>query len=708
MVEIRHESDTNEGRLGDLLAASRDTLRRRWLTLAIVSLAIFGLGTAYVLRMTPQYDATARVRIDPSRNPLQTQNATATGELSSEAIETEVTAMYSLDLARSVARRLNLTNNPVILSQINPDKVATATDRETAVAALLLKKLAVYRERLTYILGVQFQSPDPQLAATIANAFAENYIDAQVGNRVGTAEKQSEWFTRRLEEMGQEVRAADEKVAQFRAAAGIVADTSTGESGQTIADQQVAPLAGTLAAIESEAAGARANLAAAQGAGRRGNENVSEVLNSAVIGDLRRQRAEVLRNQAEVEARYGPLHPDSQRVREQLASLDAQIAQETRRIVGSLRSTASAADARVQSLRGSLAGLEQQRAQNTRNSVIADSLAREAAAKRQQYEKMSQAALESAQAARNSISQAAIIDRAEPPTGSTSPNKPLLIALALILGLGVGAAVITVQELMGGGLRTAEDVEDRLGLPVLAAVPRAAKGVAKPADQLIERPTSFFAEALRIARAAIMGVRGTESPKVVAITSALPSEGKTTTALAFARTLAIANARTLLIECDVRRAALRAIVNTPTPAVGLVQVLRGEAPLDAAIVPGDVGNLDQLLVTDPFYSSENIFGEGAMERVLDSVRDRYDHIVLDLPPLVGLADGRFVAVLAEATAIVVRWEETPQNAVASAVKMLRSDGANPVGVIFTMVDSSAEVMGGLYYSKKYSDYYKGK
>ena len=188
MVEIRHESDTNEGRLGDLLAASRDTLRRRWLTLAIVSLAIFGLGTAYVLRMTPQYDATARVRIDPSRNPLQTQNATATGELSSEAIETEVTAMYSLDLARSVARRLNLTNNPVILSQINPDKVATATDRETAVAALLLKKLAVYRERLTYILGVQFQSPDPQLAATIANAFAENYIDAQVGNRVGTAE----------------------------------------------------------------------------------------------------------------------------------------------------------------------------------------------------------------------------------------------------------------------------------------------------------------------------------------------------------------------------------------------------------------------------------------------------------------------------------------------------------------------------------------
>lgn len=706
MAEIRHDGDTNEGRLGDLLAASRDTLRRRWLTLAAISLVIFGLGAAYVLRMTPQYDATARVRIDPSRNPLQQQQATANGELSSESIETEVTAMYSLDLARSVVRRLNLVSNPVMLSQINPEKVATPADRETAVASLLLAKLAVYREKLTYILGVQYQSPDPALAAQIANAFAENYIDARVGDRVGTAERQSEWFTRRLAELASEVRAADEKVAQFRAAAGIVADTSTGESGQTIADQQVAPLAGTLAAIESEAAGARANLAAAQGAGRRGNENVAEVLNSSVIGDLRRQRAEVLRQQADVQARYGPLHPDSVRVGEQLATLDTQIAQETRRIVGSLRSTASAADARVQSLRGSLAGLEQQRSQNTRNSVLADSLAREAAAKRAQYDKMSQMSLESTQAARNSISQAAIIDKAEAPTAPTSPNKPLLLALALILGVGVGAAVITVQELMGGGLRTTEEVEDRIGLPVLAAVPKAAKGVAKPADQLIERPTSFFAEALRIARAAILGVRGTESPRVIAITSALPSEGKTTTALAFARTLAIANARTLLIECDVRRAALRAIVNAPVASVGLVEVLRGEAPVEAAISSGDVANLDQLLVTQPFYSSENLFGEGAMERLLGELRGRYDQIVLDLPPLVGLADGRFVAVLADATAVVVRWEETPQTAVASAVKMLRSDGANPVGVIFTLVDSSAEVMGGLYYSKKYSDYYK--
>uniref|UniRef100_UPI000A67C335 tyrosine-protein kinase family protein n=1 Tax=Sphingomonas sp. CCH9-F2 TaxID=1768778 RepID=UPI000A67C335 len=128
--------------------------------------------------------------------------------------------------------------------------------------------------------------------------------------------------------------------------------------------------------------------------------------------------------------------------------------------------------------------------------------------------------------------------------------------------------------------------------------------------------------------------------------------------------------------------------------------------LDQAITPSGTERLDQLLVRTPYFSSGDLFGDGAMEDLLGALRDRYDHIVLDLPPIVGLADGRFLAVLADATALCVRWDSTPPAAASSALQSLQGDGANVVGVIFTMVDPDAEAIGGLYYSKKYSSYYQ--
>jgi succinoglycan biosynthesis transport protein ExoP len=284
----------------------------------------------------------------------------------------------------------------------------------------------------------------------------------------------------------------------------------------------------------------------------------------------------------------------------------------------------------------------------------------------------------------------------------------LLYALALIVGLSLGGATIGTQEVMGGGFRSVEDLEAKVGLPVLAVIPKVPK-MKVPADLMLERPTSMFGEAFRIARTAVLGARGEAGVKVIAITSALPGEGKSTTSVAFARTLAIGNARTLLLECDVRRAALQHIVKGAPPRVGLVELLHGEIGLEDAIQPGDVPNLDQILVVSPYFSAENLFGEGRMEKLLEAVRGRYDHIVLDLPPLMGLADGRYLAVLADVTALVVKWNSTPVSAVTSAIGWLRGDGGNPVGTLYSQVDPSAHAVGGLYYySKQYSDYYQDK
>lgn len=708
-MEVSRDRDDYEGKLSDLLAIVRDTVARRWKMLVAITVACLLASIAIAFTMPPTYQAVARVQIDPSRNPLAKSGGAKDEDLSPESIETEVSMINSLDLARKVVTKLKLDRDPEFAGDLDKQGIIKPEARVGAVAGRVLGNLSVGREKLTYIIAISAKSRDPEKAARIANAFADLYLETKINSLTGTARSQVDFFRARLDKLQAEVRDADAKVAQYRADAGIVGGIGEGMTAGTVADQQVGPLSTQLATAESEAAAARATLAAAQAqAARGGLDSVSEVRSSSVVGDLRRQRAELLRSIGEVQARYGERHPESLRVRGQLETVDRQIREEGERVLGSLRSNAVATQAQVDSLRAAMARLEGQRATDMRSAVQAESLERESAAKRSEYDRLSQMLLESTQASQNSISQATIVERADAPQNPASPNKPLLILLGLFVGLAAGAGTIATQEMMVTGLRTGADVEDELGLRLLAAVPKVEKGV-EPHDLLLEKPTSIFAEAFRIARAAILGPRGDNPATIIALTSALPNEGKTTSALSFARSLAVGDIKTLLVECDVRRAAVSPMLHIPHGhAAGLVELLHGEVTLADVVKPSGLANLDYILVSEPYFSSEDLFGGDRMSDILEELSGRYDRIVLDLPPLIGLADGRFLAAKADLAVVVVKWDATPAKAVASAVDALRNDGANIAGVLFTMVDSSSAALGGYYYSKEYAKYYQSK
>ena len=695
-----------ESRLGDILRAAGDVLRRRIIMLAAIAAVITAIGVFLTLRIQPSYQGVTRIQIDPSRNPLARQQSEAQAQLASEAIETEVSVINSIDLARVVVGRLNLIDDPEFGGGPTPEGAVPLTPaaKREAVARSVNGHLAVARDRLTYIMAIRFNSHDPKKAALIANTFAAAYLDTKVGTKIGTAERQTRWYQKRMDELAGEIRAADERVAQYQAQTGIVRGASMQQG--TIVDQQVAPLSLQLASAESFAAEARSKEQSARQQVRRGTlDAISDVRESATIQDLRRQRAALTQTLEDVEGRYGARHPDFVKVRDQAGAIDDQIRQEMGRVVRSLDADAGAAEARAASLRQSMVQLEQKQAGNARASVIAASLQREADGKHDAYDKMAQMALESRQAAQNSIAQAQIIDSAEPPAAPSWPNRPLLFLLSLIAGLGVGIAVITTQEMLVTGIRSIDELEAELGVPLIAAIPNVRKG--RPADLLIDKPTSQFSEALRNARASLLGVRGQLRPKVIAVTSALPSEGKTTTALSLARVMALNGDRTIILDADVRRAQLRTMVDTPPDGVGLVELLHGEVTLDQAIEPSGLDGLDQIIIHKPYFTSENLFGNDLMPNILEELSSRYDTIILDLPPLVGLADGRFLAALADAVTLVVKWDATPKHAVLSAASYLRTDGANLVGTMFTMVDTSSQSVGAYYYySKKYSEYYQ--
>lgn len=696
-----------EARLADVLRTARDVIRRRLLMLLIVAGLVTAIGVVLTLRITPVFTGVARVQIDPTRNPLRSANE-AQAQLASEAIETEVSVANSVAVARTVVQRLNLDKDPEFIEGLDEAIASgklTKVGRSDAVVTRVRQQLAVSREKLTYIIAIRFTSKDPTKAARIANAFATAYLDAKVGSNIGTAERQFSFFQKRLNELGNEARAADAKVAQYKSQYGIL---SGGQNNPqtTIVDQQIAPLAIQLAQADAAAASARAELAQAQSQVRSGRiDAVSDVLTSTTIQDLRSQRAQVARALGEIEDRYGPRHPETARVRDQLAQVDRLLREESARVIRSLQSQAASATAMSSSLRSDMRNLEGRQVESVRASVIADSLQREADGAHTAYDRMAQLAFETRQASQNSIAQAKIVDAADAPQMPSWPNRPLLMLLSLLVGVGAGIAVITVQELMVSGMRSVEDVENELGIPLLGAVP-AMRKVARPADLLVEKPTSQFAEALRNARASIMGVKSDVKPKVIALTSAMPSEGKTTTALSLARTMAMNGQRTIILDVDVRRAQLRQILGTTSNGPGTVEVLRGETSYEQAIEASGLENLDQIIVNKPYFSSENLFGNDSMPNLLEELAERYEVIVLDLPPLLGLADGRFLAALADAVVMVIKWDATPQHAVSTALNSLRADGSNVIGAIYTMVDSSSESVGAYYYySKKYSAYY---
>lgn len=689
-----------------------DALRRRWrMLLAIMVIVVIACVIAIML-ITPKYSAVARLRIEPSQNALIGQPTTGSNLPDQSIVETEASVMRSHDLALQVVKKLNLGEDREFTRNLDPLPLnATALDKKQRlddVADIVSGHITAEREKATYVVDLGFESVDPVKAARLANAFAEVYIEASVNRRTGTAARQAAMLQGRLSELSRAAQAADARLGQYRAATGIV-----GEGSTSVTDQQISPLASQVATAESEAAAARSKLAAARSqVGSGGITAVSAVLGSTVISNLRAQRATLMSQASEISTRYGPLHPEALRVKEQLQAIDQQIQEEANRVIGGLQSEANAATARAASLRSDLNQLKGAQAAETRYSATADSFKRTAESTRQAYNQAAELTQRTDQIAASPLAQAQIIESAAIPAAPSAPNKKMLLAGGLVFALLLGTGTVAMQELLSAGLRTRADLES-LGLPLLASVPMAAKGGngrvegspgISPADALIDAPFTAYAEAFRSIRSTLT-ISSEHPVKVIALVSSLPGEGKTTSSLSLARMMAMSGERTIVVDMDTRRAGLSALAGMGG-TIGLVEVLRDGTDYATAIQKDKVENLDILPVSSAAFVPGDLFTGDKMRDLLTALRQRYDCVIFDTPPLLGVNDARAIAAISDAVLVAVRWDKTPKTAVISARDLLDQDHARTVGAIYTMVDPNAEVTGALYYSSRYSAYYQ--
>ena len=312
-------------------------------------------------------------------------------------------------------------------------------------------------------------------------------------------------------------------------------------------------------------------------------------------------------------------------------------------------------------------------------------------------------------------SDARVVSKAKIPSSPSFPKLGLNLMLGLLFGVLAGVGAIMLAEMLDSGIATSEDIERVLGVPSLGSVPllsstqAGAKGGAQsPADMIVEKPLSAFAEAFRNLRTSIVYSRVDKAVRVIAVTSALPGEGKTTTAFCLGRAMAMSGSRTVVVDCDVRRRNINRLLGQE-PAVGLMEVLAGKATLDQALVLDSASGAWFLPLARSSFTPKDLFGGAAMQNLLAELKSRFEFVLLDTAPVLPVADTRSLAPQADVVVFLTQWRRTPRRAVQSAFDLLRSVGADISGVALTQVDVREQARYGYgdagYYYRAYRKYY---
>ncbi|MDR7115018.1 AAA family ATPase [Caulobacter sp. BE254] len=706
-----------------LIAAFR---RRLWLFVAVAGVIAAALMFV-MLRQTPMYTATANVMINTRTEKVVDSQAVLSGlTADTGTVDTEVEVIKSPQLAETVVDTLKLDKDPEfngalkspgLIGSILGGKKAeravpgAAEAERQAVIAAVGKQLTVRRVGLTYSITISFESTSAMKSATIANAFADAYLQSQLTEKFDATRQANSFLNTRLDTLRTQLQEADAAVSNYR-----VANNLLSSEGTTLTEQEISAYNQQLAQARAQQAEdeARLRTARAQLAAGSNGDDVGEALSSQVVQNLRAQRAVVSGRVAEMSGRYGERHPDMVRAQRELADIDQQIQAEIRRIVSNLEARVRVSQQRTASVEASLGGARGTLAANSAASVHLKELEGNAEAARNVYQSFLDRYKQTGAQQGVEQADARIASRAVPPSHQSSPNLMLAVALSIVVGAGAGLAAVIIAEIMDAGLATSDDVERKIGLasvasiPLMSSVAEANERGIQPIDYVLRKPLSGFAEAFRSLRTSILYAVPGQQGKIVVLTSALPGEGKTTTSICLARVAAQAGSKVLLLDCDLRRRAVTRTLGL-TPENGLAEVLHGTATLESVVLLDQASGAYVLPLAHTASSTEDVFGLPAMDQLLAKARASFDLVILDTAPVLALADTRILAGKTDVVVLLARWRKTPARAIGASVRLLQQANAQIAGVALTQVDMNAQSKHGYgdagYYYDEYKKYY---
>jgi capsular exopolysaccharide synthesis family protein len=704
--------------------------KRRWTIIA--SFLIVVITTAVgTLTMRPIYRGTTAIQIN-KENPqiVDFKEIFAVNTMDMDYYQTQYKVLESRSLARRVIQSLKLSEHPEFLPKpetpfqkwksnlLNPvfglftssnknsngEKDPSGSEKETSLVNQFLGKLKIEPIRNSRLVKIHFDSNYPELSGQVPNTLATNYIQQNLGSRFIATQQAKEWLTGQLEDLKAKVERADEALQAF----GSKHDIISLEENENVTMRRLTELNEALTKVESDRMAKEALFKQTKD---RNSDSIPSILENKLIMDLKQAYIQLEAQYMKLSETYKPEYPEMLRLKNQMQTIQKRLDGEISKIIAAIRNDYELGLRREALLRQAF---EQQKAkvmEMKEKAIQYNILKREADTNKELYKGLLQRMKEAGISAGIMASNIQVVDQAEFPTRPHKPNKQLNLLLAVVVGLFLGVGLAFFFEYLDNTVKTPEDVEQLIRLPSFGMVPeisyerkkRMEKGTSYPVELVtFGHPKSMLSEAYRNIRTSILLSFPEKPPKKIAISSPNPAEGKTTTVINTAIALSQTGARVLIIDADLRKPRVHRVFNGEN-GVGLSNFLSGHAALESIIKKTDIPNLSYIPSGPIPPNPSELIGSNLFKSMMQSLGERFDHLVLDSPPVLGFADAIILSTSVDGIILVVLGGKTPRETLQRAKEILYQVNAKILGVVINRVDIQRSDYGYYYY--RYHYYY---
>lgn len=703
--DFGYESGEQSFDIREIITIVRANLK----VIIVILAAALALAIIATLLQTPRYTATTTLQInDQSAQVLGKEDDTQQDPVVASSdtdrfLQTQVEILKSRALTERVAQKLRLVGNAKFYDAMGvPEPTGGATRQ--AIQDLTIRTLNKARNvdlpRNSRLATVSFESTQPDLAAQLANTFASEFIQANLQRRYDSSNYARDFISGQLAEARIKLERSERDLNAYARFAGLIRDReSNGPRSGGSGDSSIS--AASLQQINSAANQAQATRIAAEQRWRlvagANALNSPDVLANPAISQLLAERA---RDMAELEkqrANHLEEYPAVQQLRAQVAVIDAQLQNVAKNIQASVKQQYDAALQAEQSLKNEVNQLKGSSLKEQDSMVQYHLLEREADTNRTVYEGLLQRYKELNAAAGISASNIAIIDTAIAPIKPSSPNLFRNLLIAFAAGVVAAAAFVYLRTQLDDSVRVPEDVEGKLQLSLLGVIPLAQDIEVEAA---MSDPKSPISEGYNSLRSALLYSTASGLPRTMLVTSAQPAEGKSTTSLAMARGIAKLGRSVVLLDVDLRRPALHRALPafSGDNSVGMSSLLTAQATIKDALRDTDVEHL-KVITSGPIPPSPTeLLSSTMMQQLLDELSETFDLIILDSPPVLGLADAPLMAALVDGVVIVIQSDRSRRGSLKTTLRRLRNSRINILGGVLTKFDPTAS-------GNSYSEYY---
>lgn len=680
-------------------------VKRKWTVLTFFLIVLVAVMTATFL-MTKIYRASLTLQIDQQEAKVTefqsvTPNETPAG--SKDFYQTQYELLQSRSMAQRVIDQLNLGEHPLfakkeggLLAFLRDDAEMAVSDRETTVVVTFLKQLTVEPVRNSRLVKIHFESADPQLAARVANSISQAFINLSLERRMDASSYAKTFLQERLQQIKVKLEDSEKALNEFARAQEIVRadDKQVGPDAQVLQEFTTA-----LARAQQERIKAETVYAQFKNAGTSG---LVAVLDNRVIQEFKARKAKLETDYQEGLKIYKPAYPRMLQIESQIAEMQAKIDEEIGQVRAAVKANYDASLAQESMLSQKLQESKKIVLGVQDRSIEYNILKREVDTNRQLYDGLLQRLKEVGVAGGIGVNNITIVDKAEVPIKPHKPNVLLNGLVAVFLGMFGGVALAFLFEHLDDTIKHPEDLEKMLGLAVLGIVPAVKNGGGE--DMVMTQnadPRSAFSEAHRSVRTALQFSTPQGTPKILMITSSSVGEGKSTTALSLAIHFAQAGKTVLLVDGDLRKASLHKKLRVANDS-GLTNYLAGSAkPVEITRSTG----IPRMFVVPSGPLPPNpaeLISSSKMVSFLNLAAEKFDQVIIDGPPVLGLADAPLLGNLADATILIVESGATSRGFARNAVKRLRATHTSLVGAILTKLDARSNAYG-YYHNYYYQD-----